>query len=138
MILDASSNWLFYDSMTYFALKVIDISGSLQQSWHAVTSLQALRTIEDSVTFMCICHPCHFLQYWFRNLKFSLDHTWQAMVGSDDTEHYISSAIELCHAGRKQFSWHMKAFFFADSIKVSVHCKKGRVKVHRLIWLLSV
>lgn len=60
MILDVPSNWVFYDSMTYFALKVIGISGSLQQSLHTITSLLALRAIEDSVAFMCICHPCHF------------------------------------------------------------------------------
>lgn len=95
-----------------FALKVIEIRGSLQQTLHTVTSLQALTTIENSVALMCICHPCHFWQYLFTKLKFSLDHTWKAMMGSDDTEHHISSVTELCHIGRKQFSWHMRAFIW--------------------------
>lgn len=56
----------------------------------------------------------------------------------DDTEDSIYSVTGLCDSGTKYFSSHLKVVFFAEIIKISVHCKKGRGKAHRDIWLLSV
>lgn len=109
--------------MTHFALKVIEISGSLQQSLHTVTTVQALGAIEDCCFYMClpsIPFPAILIH------KFKI-FSWSYMTGHDGLRWHWALHF-LCHRavhkGRKQFSWHHESLFLQRLLRYLYTARK--------------